>query len=53
MPLSHSTEAPIKVTEVRTWEARLLSRKVMLPLRGMAGPTERPVLLKEVRTIKQ
>lgn len=30
---SHSTEASIKVTETRAWEARLLSRKVMLPLR--------------------
>lgn len=30
--VSHSTEAPIKVTETRAWEARLLSRKVILPL---------------------
>lgn len=29
----HSTEASIKVTETRVWETRLLSRKVMLPLR--------------------
>lgn len=32
MPVSHSTEASIKVTEASEWEARLLSRKVMLPL---------------------
>lgn len=31
--VSHSTEAPIKVTETRAWEARLPSRKVRLPLR--------------------
>lgn len=32
MPLSHSSEAPIKVTETSVWEDKLFSRKVALPL---------------------